>query len=117
MILWLRLSAERPLAYSNRITSTIFQHNERSVLENNPEKLVQRIELLLQLVLHNASLREFAGKDISRFSCSCYSYLALHLALMKGQRKQSAGYLLKALRQDPLFIFQRRFFAILKHLA
>lgn len=114
--LWLRLSAREPLCYSNTVTSSIIQHEDRSVLNKNPEKLIQRVGLLMQLVEQNPALRAFMQKDFIRFKCSCTSYLSLHLALMKDQKKPALQFLFKSLAMRPAFVFERRFYAILKHL-
>lgn len=114
--LWLRLSALEPLYYSNTVTSSIIQHEDRSVLNKNPEKLIHRVGLLMQLVEHNTALRAYMQNDSIRFKCSCTSYLSLHLALMKDQKKPALQFLFKSLVLRPAFVFERRFYAILKHL-
>jgi glycosyltransferase involved in cell wall biosynthesis len=114
--LWLRLASQFPLLLSEKITSSIIFHDERSVLEKNHEKLIQRFELFMRLIQKNTPVTEFMGKDRSLFYCSCYSYISLHLALMKGRRRLTLLYLLKSLRSYPAFVFHKRFFAILKHL-
>lgn len=114
--LWLRLSAKYPLFVQNKISSSVLQHMDRSVLDKNPEKLIQRVSLLMELIEKNDTVREFMGKDILHFKGSCTSYISLHLALMKNQKINSVRYLFKTLVIQPGFILQRRFFAILKHI-
>ena len=114
--LWLRLSAEHPLFFGNKISSTVLQHKDRSVLDKDPGKLIRRVSLLMDLVENNASVRKFLGKDFVLFKSSCTSYISLHLALMKGQKTTSIRYLLKTLGIHPGFLFKHRCYAILKHL-
>lgn len=114
--LWLRLAAIEPLYYSNTVTSIIIQHQDRSVLDKNRDKLIKRVEYVMALVDENTMLREFMSKDENLFKSTCTSYLSLHLALMKGQRKLALKYLFKSLALRPVFVLERRFFAILKHL-
>jgi len=114
--LWLRLAAVYPLYFSNTITSSILQHEDRSVLNNNAERLIQRVNLLMKLVEQNVSLKTFMASDVLRFKCSCTSYLSLHLALMKNQKRPALQYLFKTLALRPAFLFERRFYAILKNL-
>jgi len=114
--LWLRLAAIHPLYYSNTITSSILQHDDRSVLNKNADGLLQRVNLLMELIERNTTVQDFMQKDVVRFKCSCTSYLSLHLALMKDQKKQALNYLFKSLVIRPAFLFERRFYAILKNL-
>jgi len=114
--LWLRISTLYPLFYENTVTSSVLQHRDRSVLDKNASKLIQRVNLLMQLVENNASIRQFMGKDYSQFKSSCTSYISLHLALMKNQKRATLEYLFKTLLIEPGFIFKHRFYAILKHL-
>ncbi len=114
--LWLRLAAEYPLFFDNTISSCIIQHQSRSVMENDAEKLIQRVNLLMRVVENNTTLTAFMGKDKVKFQSSCLSYIALHLALMKNQKHAAKNYLRETLRLDPTFILKRRFYAILKRL-
>jgi glycosyltransferase involved in cell wall biosynthesis len=114
--LWLRLAAIHPLYYSNTITSSILQHQDRSVLNKNADKLIQRVSLLKDLVEQNDTLKTFMAADLVRFKCSSISYLSLHLALMKNQKGPALHYLFKSIALRPSFLFERRFYAILKNL-
>ena len=114
--LWLRLAVKYPIHYINTITSTIYNHNDRSVLEVNKEGLIKRMEVLLKYVKENDSVMRVHGRNFYKLEASCYSYVSLHLALTKKYRKDAMHYLLKTLRIDPYFLFEKRFFGILKHL-
>jgi glycosyltransferase involved in cell wall biosynthesis len=114
--LWLRLASLHPLYYSNTITSSILQHQDRSVLNKNADKLIKRVTLLMDCVEQNPSLKAFMAGDRVRFKCSCTSYLSLHLALMKDQKGPALQYLFNSLALRPAFLFERRFYAILKSL-
>lgn len=114
--LWLRLSVKYPIHHINTITSTICNHNDRSVLVVNKDKLIKRMELLLKLVKNNIPLMEVYGELFQNLRVSCYSYISLHLALTKQYRKVSLKYLAKTLMIQPGFIFHKRFFGILKHI-
>jgi glycosyltransferase involved in cell wall biosynthesis len=114
--LWLRLSAKYPIHYINTITSVIINHDERSVLQADKGKLLTRMELFMDSINQNLQVRDYYKNDLYKLAASCYSYISLHLALVKHSRKESIKYLLKALRVTPAFVFQRRFLAIIKHL-
>jgi glycosyltransferase involved in cell wall biosynthesis len=113
--LWLRLAAQYPIHCCNTITSTIVDHEHRSVLETKKEKLIERVETLMKLVLNNSLVMNYYKKKIPAFISSCHTYVSLHLALTKKHRADTAKYLWMGIRQDPSFVFNRRFLAILKH--
>jgi hypothetical protein len=49
---------------------------------------------------------DYMQKDYIRFKCSCTSYLSLHLALMKDQKKSTLQFLFKSLALRPAFVFE-----------
>ena len=114
--LWLRLSAEYPLHYVNTITSSIFNHDDRSVVMIKKEALIGSVELIIQCVVNNSTVTHYFKGYIHKFKASCYSYVSLHLALTGRYRKEALRFLMRSLRQQPAFILQRRFWAIIKHL-
>lgn len=114
--LWLRLCSKYPLQYINTITSSIIDHNERSVVLTSKEPLINRGEAIIKYVLDNKGVVDYYKKDISKFKSSCHSYIALHLSLTGKYKKEALKYLLSSFFEWPASLFHRRFFAIIKHL-
>ncbi len=114
--LWLRLGAMYPIHYVNTITSSIINHDERSVVITKKEALVDRAELLVYLVTHNPAVMAYYKTGIRRFRSSCYSYVALHLSLTGHYKRYTLRYLVKSVVQWPASVFHRRFFATIKRL-
>lgn len=114
--LWLRISAKYEIQHFPIITSAIIQHENRSVLQTDKNKLIQRVTTFMNIILNNKDITHKYYHQLHLFKCSCYTYIALHLALTGKYKKDAFTYLIKGLRVNPLFIFQRRFLAILKHL-
>jgi len=114
--LWLRLSAKYPVHYSNQVTSCIINHEDRSVLQMNKEKLITRFSILMQCVSRNENFISEFGKYQNIFAANGLSYISLHLALTGRNRGDAAIYLWKALLKNPAFVFKKRFLAIIKHL-
>ena len=79
--LWLRLACKYDLHYINTITSSIIDHDERSVVTTNKEALINRAEAIIKYVTANKDVVNYYKKDISKFISSCYSYVSLHLIL------------------------------------
>jgi glycosyltransferase involved in cell wall biosynthesis len=114
--LWLRLVSRYKLYYRNTITSTVINHDMRSVLSSDKEALIRRQELLLESLAKDKIFNDFFGHQTYVLQASLHTYVALHLAITKKYRKDAIRYLLKGLKLNPKEIFTRRFFAIIKHL-
>jgi glycosyltransferase involved in cell wall biosynthesis len=113
--LWLRLATKYKINYCNTITSAIINHDERSVLATTKNDLINRTDTLLKYVLENKEILNYYGSKLRLFKASCYTYVALHLSLIKGNRSSVIKYLLKGVQYNPAVIFQRRFLATVKH--
>lgn len=113
--LWLRLAASYPIHFSNQVTSALCMHSQRSVLNFDAQTLIKRKELMLDLIKNNRAFQEKYSELMNKIEVNAYSYISLHLALIKN-RKAAFTYLLKSLSKSPGFIFEKRFWAILKHL-
>jgi len=114
--LWLRIASKYKLYHSEVITSSIINHDTRSVINTNIDSLINRFNLFLVLVLNNQEILNYYKGKLHLFKSSCYTYISLHLALTKKNKIIAIKYLLKGLLQNPLFLFERRFLAIIKHL-
>jgi glycosyltransferase involved in cell wall biosynthesis len=114
--LWLRLAVKCPIIYENAVTSALIEHDDRSVLVIDKDALVLRVDTLLFYVLSNKDIIAYYGSAIKKFESSCFSYIALHLALTGKHKGLTIHYLTKSLAASPLSIFKKRFFAILKRL-
>ena len=114
--LWLRMAVKYPIPFNNVITSGFIQHDERSVLTFNIDHLIKSKEALISTVLSNKNITSKYGKKINAFVGSNYSYVALHLVLVKKNRALAAKYLFKSIGSYPRGIFTRRFLAVLKHM-
>jgi len=114
--LWLRIATQYPIQYSPQVTSAVIDHDERSVLQTDPEKLIERVSLLLKYVLGNSEVTAYYRSALSQFKSSCYTYIALHVALTKRNRGKALRYLLKGIAESPQALTKRRFLAIIKHL-
>jgi hypothetical protein len=115
--LWLRISAQHPIPHFPVITSALIQHEQRSVLLTKKESLINRVNAFMNYVLNNEDIVHTYKNKLHLFRCSCYTYISLHLALTGKYKSSSFYYLLKGIIENPLFIFQRRFFAIIKHIT
>ncbi len=112
--LWMRLAARFKIHTPRIITCSLHSHEERSVIYNiEQEPLVTRKDLLIKYSFEDKVVNKIYGKEKNKFISNSLLYVSLHLAIAKFN-KASIRYLLKALSFNPLAVFDRRFFGILK---
>lgn len=114
--LWLRISTTTNIVINPVVTSALIDHSERSVVKFNIDSLIKRKELMLHYLFSNNLINKKLLKFKSILKTGAYSYISLHIALSNQRKKIALKYLFKAIKQSPMFIFKRRFFAIIKHL-
>lgn len=114
--LWLRIAAEHKIILSSEITSTIVNHDSRSVLITDKTKIENRFKVFLKYTTSNTAVLTFYKDHLHLLKASCFTYLSLHLALSKNHKKDSLRYLFLGLKYNFKILLSRRFFAIIKHL-
>lgn len=115
--LWLRLSSRYTIYHSPVKTSTIIQHEQRSVLKINKEKIIARFETLLFELKADSQFMNYIGNRFKNIESEVYAYIALHFVLA-GYNAEGIKYLLKAIGIYPPFIYRHiRFAAIIKQLC
>lgn len=111
--LWLRLAARYKIYYSNVITSSLINHDSRSVFLIKKDSLIQRISLLIETCNNDPIIKKVYAKDLDTFTAKCYLYISLHLAMAK-YKKDSIHFLIKGIKTHPLSIFDERMYGIIK---
>jgi glycosyltransferase involved in cell wall biosynthesis len=110
--LWLRLAARFNIFYSNTLTSTILNHNQRSVLNFNTEPLIMRLNLFIYYVFNDDVFSKQFYKYKNLMIAHTYTYIALHISLTGEDKKTALRYLLKAFTKSYKVIFSKRFYVI-----
>jgi len=114
--LWLRIASQYQLKTNKSITAVLIDHDDRSVININEKSLIKRQDIYLDLILSNPMLKSFVFGYESKLKSNSYSYVSLHLALTGKHKKVCVIYLIKAIQENYNMIFNKRFFAIMKHL-
>jgi glycosyltransferase involved in cell wall biosynthesis len=114
-VLWLKLASRHPFHCINTITTTVVNHEMRSVMQVNKEKLIKRLDLLQKEVLADSSFTKAYSKKLNIFKAYLQLYVALHLAMANNPAKENLSYLVKAIRIRPTIVFSYRFLAALKN--
>lgn len=112
--LWLRLSARYKIYLSSAVTSLIIDHDERSVMQYNEERLLGRKNELLKSLSADEIFIERFPTHLKKIEAHMFSYISLH-AVLCGFKMNGFKYLLKALALNPVELFSKRFLAICKN--
>ncbi len=114
--LWLRLAARYQFCFDNTVTSAIIHHDERSLLNIDPDKLIASTKCVIEHLKNDAFfLREY-NERVSYHFANHYTLVTLILSTNKNRRIDTIKYLIKATIYDPTVIFRKRFLASIKHL-
>lgn len=113
--LWLRLASRYPFFFDNSVTSSVVQHDRRSLMNIDPMKLIKSTEVLIDWLKDDDEfLRFYRGKSKYHFA-DHYTFLSLILAL-NGDRRNTWIFLRVAISYDVTVVFRRRFLASVKHM-
>ncbi len=115
-LLWLTLASKYKILKNDTVTTTIIEHGNRSVLDTDIEKLIKRKDVFIKLLFSDELLKNYYNEHRRLLLSQVFSYIALHIALIKNNRWLSLKYLLKSVTYYPKSIFSKRFFATIKHL-
>jgi len=113
--LWVRLAARYPIRTSPVSTACLVNHDERSVLQIDSDKLSKRISLVRQYLINDEKVKRVFGARLNVLFGFHFLYEALHNA-MGGHRWCAIRALLRGIGQYPSVMFNYRFWVVLKKL-
>jgi glycosyltransferase involved in cell wall biosynthesis len=111
--LWIRLLSRYPLQYSNTITSTVVNHDERSIRTIPTDKIIARDMFLLEALAKDDAVLSAFGKKWNKFVAERYTFFMLCLA-EDGRKDEVRKWGIKAAGVYPAIAFSSRFLASLK---
>jgi glycosyltransferase involved in cell wall biosynthesis len=114
--LWLRIAARHPIVVFSEVTSRLINHEGRSVITTDAEKLMDRIALLDKTLQNDDLFMARFGSRLSVFASFRSLYQSLHLAI-SGERWMAFKSLLYTLRMYPYVIFKYRFVVAVKKIV
>jgi glycosyltransferase involved in cell wall biosynthesis len=114
--LWMRIAARYPIYVHNVSTALLVNHNERSVTNFAPDKLINRIAALKMYIASDPQIQVRYGPRLKKLNGYNDLYLALHLAMMKA-RAAGIRFFMKAFRQHPSMVFKYRFWVVVKKIV
>lgn len=114
--LWLKISARFPIFCINTITSSVIQHEQRSVNSMFKKNIIiERFLCLIKYSLADIEVVKYLGKKRNYWIMKHLLLLAVELAVNK-HKKDALIFLMKSLPYSWRIFYQRSFYATLKHL-
>lgn len=115
--LWIRLGAKYTIHSVNAVTSSVVDHEQRSVVTGQESAIEGKIGLLIKLVIENPNNRASYGPKLNRVVANAHSYAALHLRMVNAPRAVSLNHLWRGLKASPGILFSKRTLVIILMLA
>lgn len=112
--LWLRLASRFDFHCNNTVTSTVIDHEFRSVMKVDEEKLIRRTDTLVRYLKQDEAFETTFGKRVPELESHLNLYIALHLLLAGYSVVRALPYLKMAVRKNTTILFSRKFLAIVK---
>ncbi len=114
--LWLRIISENQLYCFPGKSIVMINHGGRSVLNYGAMQINDKILHFKDHVLKTSPAIKNSFFHRSTFLMGIYSYAALHIAMTKKNPLIAIKYLCLSFLNNPLILFKRRFFGVIKHL-
>ncbi len=114
--LWLRLASRFPFYSNNSVTTSLINHGQRSVIQTDGARLVERTESLSHYLLNDGEFVRRYSDYVKSFYAYLNIYVALHLALSGASRRESLSCLWKSFGTWPLVVFSKRFWGAAKNI-
>jgi len=111
--LWIRLLSRYQLQYSNTITSTVVNHDLRSIRTIPTEKIIARDTFMVEALAKDDIVLSAFGKKWNKFVAERYTFFMLCLA-EDGRKSDVRKWAIKAAGVYPAIVFSSRFLASLK---
>jgi len=113
---WLRVGASCRMKGGQLFTTRMNHHTGRSVLNTEKGEIENRFREFFKALENEPTVVNFYGPALRRIRTSGETYMALHLAMSKKNRKSAIAHLWRGFKLSPSIIFSRRFYATIKYL-
>jgi glycosyltransferase involved in cell wall biosynthesis len=111
--LWIRLMARFEMKYSNSITSSVVNHDARSIRTIATQKIIARDTYLIKKIQSDSQVMKAFGKMINKFIASRFTFFMLCLA-EDGNKAEVWQWAKRAVAVFPPIAFTARFLASIK---
>lgn len=112
--LWIRLLSRFKLNYSNTVTSSVVNHDQRSLRTIKTEKVIERDLFLIESLQQDENVTRLYGKGFGRFKAERFTFFMLYLA--EDQKRAAVfSWAIRAVKAYAPIVFSRRFIAAIKN--
>lgn len=112
--LWIKLICRFEFKYSNEITSSVINHDFRSLRTISAEKVVARDLLMIDLLKADPIVMKTYGRLFNRFIAERYTFFMLSFSEQKN-RNEVFRWAVRAMAAYPLIVLTKRFLASIKN--
>jgi glycosyltransferase involved in cell wall biosynthesis len=112
--LWIRLMCRFKFHYNNEITSSVINHDQRSLWTIAAEKVVARDLLLIDTMKKDAVVMKAYGKSFNRFIAERFTFFMLCFS-EQGKKGEVFKWAMRAFQIYPVILFSKRFLASIKN--
>lgn len=112
-LLWLQLASQYKIAHNNIVTTTVIEHDDRSVLNFSVNKLIERNDSLINAINDSQLINLYYKNNIKKIIANADAYVSIHL-MLSNHKKTSLKYYFKAILRQPALFFSRKSLAIIK---
>jgi hypothetical protein len=110
---WIRIAAHYGLRTNASIVGRLIEHDNRSVVKANEEKLVQRKNLAMKYAFEDKAVQQVFATQKKSITAYWDTYVSLHLAI-DGLKSRAIHHLFQGLKNDFRCLFTKRGLVILK---
>jgi hypothetical protein len=112
--LWIKLLCRFKLHVSNEITSSVVNHDQRSLRTIAAEKIEMRDQFMIEVLRRDARVMETYGSSFDRFVAERYTFFMLCFS-EQHNRSKVRYWTMQAIWAYPLIIWSKRFLASIKN--
>jgi glycosyltransferase involved in cell wall biosynthesis len=112
--LWITLICRYKLRFSNEITSSVINHDQRSLRTIAVEKIVARDLFFVEKLRQDSTVMKTYGKKFNRFIAMRYTFFMLGYSEQRNPR-EVLKWAVRAFQVFPQILIDRRFLASLKN--
>ena len=112
----MRLVARFPVHYDNVITCGIIEHDQRSLRNIDPDKLIASTNIILDELKRDSVFIEKFKDKVDYFFSNQVIFVAMVLSLTKKRKLDAIRFLIRSVRYDFSVVVRRQFLAAVKNL-
>ncbi len=112
--LWIRLLSQQTFVFDNTVTSTVVNHDSRSLFTIPADKVIARDLLLIDLLQRNTDVQKIYKGNFNKFIAERFTFFMLSLSEQR-RKYEVFTWAFKAFKVYPPIMFTKRYLASIKN--